>query len=550
MNARTLLDNFDLIADAPGGVPKLRELILQLAVRGKLVPQDSKDVSVHVTRSTDTTEPGPKYAIPAKWIWTQLGCVIDYNYGGKTASERIPGDAWLLDLEDIEKDTSLLLQRVLAGDRKSTSTKSQFSAGDVLYGKLRPYLNKVLVANSDGYCTTEIVPMKPLKGVNPHYVVCVLKSRDFLDFTAARSYGMKMPRLGTEDAKRAPFPLPPLPEQKRIVAKVDELMKRCDELESRQKERVAHHKTLVASCLNALSGTKCDPEFIIHHSTFNILFSSPESIAELRKTILQLAVKGQLVAQDPRDEPATVLLRKIAAAKKDLFNAGVIKTSDIKVPIEKMKGRYSVPGNWCWTNIESVSVVGTGSTPSRSNSAYFSSGSIPWVTSSATSAETIDHTDNLITEIAQKETRLRLYPSGTVIVALYGQGKTRGQSSTLGIAATINQACAAIQIPFAVDTIRSYVLLVFKKMYDEIREEAAGGAQPNLNVAKIKAMAVPLPPLAEQKRIVAKVHELMVMCDELEAKLTQSNAVAEKLAKSVVGRVGENENCCCLISIN
>jgi type I restriction enzyme S subunit len=143
-----------------------------------------------------------------------------------------------------------------------------------------------------------------------------------------------------------------------------------------------------------------------------------------------------------------------------------------------------------------------------------------------------------------------LYPSGTVIVALYGQGKTRGQSSTLGIAATINQACAAIQIPFAVDTIRSYVLLVFKKMYDEIREEAAGGAQPNLNVAKIKAMAVPLPPLAEQKRIVAKVHELMVMCDELEAKLTQSNAVAEKLAKSVVGRVGENENCCCLISIN
>jgi type I restriction enzyme S subunit len=139
------------------------------------------------------------------------------NYSEKADSREIPPDAWLLDLEDVEKDTSRVLRRVLACDRKSTSTKSRFSAGDVLYGKLRPYLNKVLVADSDGYCTTEIVPMKPRSGVDSFYVVYALKSRDFLDYTAARSYGMKMPRLGTGDAKRASFPLPPHAEQKRIV---------------------------------------------------------------------------------------------------------------------------------------------------------------------------------------------------------------------------------------------------------------------------------------------------------------------------------------------
>jgi type I restriction enzyme S subunit len=350
--------------------------------------------------------------------------------------------------------------------------------------------------------------------------------------------GMAYPAVNDSTMSVAPFPLPPLPEQKRIVAKVDELMKRCDELESRQKDRAARHKTLVASCLNAVTDPKKpNPNFIIHNSSFNLLFSSPESITELRKTILQLAVQGRLVPQDSSEEPALILLRDITAAKKELFNAGVIKSSDIKDPVENFNGPYSVPSNWCWTNVESVSVVGTGSTPSRSNPTYFSRGNIPWVTSSATSAETIDHADTMITEVAQKETRLRLYPPGTVIVALYGQGKTRGQSSTLGIAATINQACAAIQIPLAADTVRSYVLLVFKKMYDEIRDEAAGGAQPNLNVAKIKAMAVPFPPLPEQNRIVSKVAELMAMCDELESKLTQSNSVAEKLAGAVVNHM-------------
>ena len=513
MNARTLLDNFDLIADAPGGVPKLRELILQLAVRGKLVPQDPKDESAQVTGSDDTTETEPKYAIPAQWIWTQLGCVIDYNYGGKTESERIPADAWLLDLEDIEKDTSRLLQRVLAGDRKSTSTKSQFSAGDVLYGKLRPYLNKVLVANSDGYCTTEIVPMKPLKGVNPHYVVCVLKSRDFLDYTAARSYGMKMPRLGTEDTKRAPFPLPPLPEQKRIVAKVDELMKRCDELEARQKKRATHHKTLVASCLNAVTDPqKPNPNFIIHNSSFNILFTSPESIAELRKTILQLAVQGRLVSQDSGDESAALL-----SESADEFVA---------------QSSFEIPQGWTWSRLSHLADINGGF--AFKSTAY---------TDKGTRVVRISDFD----EFGFKEHKVVRHPFTTDLrkfaleennILMAMTGGTVGKSyfvKSLPEPMVVNQRVATINVLAHVSP--SYIDIVIRsELTQEVIRKVKNSTNDNISMGDIKGFAIPLPPLAEQKRIVAKVNELMAMSDKLEAKLTQSSVVSEKLAEAVVAQ--------------
>jgi len=341
MNFATLIDNFDLLAEAPGGVPKLRELILQLAVRGKLVEQREDDAEIHHKGHKDHKEEGAEqqvegpYAVPSGWRWIALGDAVDYNYGEKAASQEIPADAWLLDLEDVEKDTSRLVRRVHAGERQSTSTKSRFAAGDVLYGKLRPYLNKVSVADCGGYCTTEIVPMRPASGVVSSYVVCALKSRDFLNYTAARSYGMKMPRLGTEDAKRAPFPLPPLAEQKRIVARVDELMRRCDELEARQKERDERRTVLTASCLHAVTTKARPPAFVLHPSTFNLLLDTPESVAELRKTILQLAVQGRLVPQNPKDELVW------QAHKRGVQCQEADSVADAEIP-------YGLPHRWEW----------------------------------------------------------------------------------------------------------------------------------------------------------------------------------------------------------
>ena len=243
MRLETFFEKFDLLADAPDAVAKMRELVLDWATTGRLVGQSSADepaaalverIEAHFAAlrgrkemrgvPVEPLDADGLSTIPSNWQWARLGNLVDYGSSDKAESEDIPNDAWLLDLEDIEKDTSRLLQRKAFRDSPSKSTKTTFLPGDVLYGKLRPYLNKVLIADGPGYCTTEIIPLRTFGFIDPAYLCYALKRPAFIAYANSKSYGMNLPRLGTEDARRAPFPLPPLAEQKRIVAKVDELM--------------------------------------------------------------------------------------------------------------------------------------------------------------------------------------------------------------------------------------------------------------------------------------------------------------------------------------
>ena len=249
-----ICDNFDLLYDAPETVGQLRQAILQLAVQGKLVAQDegdepaavlleiikgikqrlAKEKKIKTAKLLPTIDSDEiPYNLPDNWEWVRLGVVVNYNDAKKVSSNKIPEDAWLLGLEDIEKDTSRIIQRVTFKDNRSKSTKAKFEEGDVLYGKLRPYLNKVIVADKDGFCTTEIIPLKGYYGIFPKYLMYALKRPEFLEYVNSKTYGINLPRLGTEDARSALFPLPPFEEQKRIVAKVDQLMALCDELEAK-----------------------------------------------------------------------------------------------------------------------------------------------------------------------------------------------------------------------------------------------------------------------------------------------------------------------------
>jgi len=159
------------------------------------------------------------------------------------------------------------------------------------------------------------------------------------------------------------------------------------------------------------------------------------------------------------------------------------------------------------------------------------------VTSGETGKAFIAEAAQHITEHALSQTSLTVYPVGTLIVAMYGQGKTRGQVSELQIQAATNQACAAIVLVEPSLAHRSFIKLVFEKSYDEIRELSAGGAQPNLNVGKIKATLIPLPPLAEQSRIVTRVTALRALCADLRARLTASQSTQAQLAEALVENV-------------
>lgn len=172
------------------------------------------------------------FELPEHWVWCRLGDITNYGSSKKAEPKNIDDETWVLDLEDIEKESSSIINEVTYKNRKSNSTKSIFKKGDVLYSKLRPYLDKVVVANKDGVCTTEILPLAMFCEVYPFYFMYALKRKDFLDYVASKVGGMKMPRLGTDEGRNAIFPLPPIEEQKIIVEEIEILFKNCDVLKN------------------------------------------------------------------------------------------------------------------------------------------------------------------------------------------------------------------------------------------------------------------------------------------------------------------------------
>ena len=253
----TIEDDKAALADY---VVKAKSKILDLAIRGQLVPQDPADEPASVLleriraekeelikqgkikrdkkesfifRGEDNSyylrtgelveslEDWDFEELPDGWSVCCLGELCDYGNCTNIDTADIADSAWILDLEDIEKDSGIVLQKVRQGERNAGSTKHRFHKGQVLYSKLRPYLNKVVLADEDGYCTSEILPLEFERNILPQYARYFLMSPTFLRYANKCSYGVKMPRLGTTDGKKAIIPVPPVKEQKRIVMAIE-----------------------------------------------------------------------------------------------------------------------------------------------------------------------------------------------------------------------------------------------------------------------------------------------------------------------------------------
>ena len=235
----------------------------------------------------------------------------------------------------------------------------------------------------------------------------------------------------------------------------------------------------------------------------------------LRQKILDLAIHGKLVPQDPNDEPASVLLERIRAEKERLIKEGKIKKGKKSAKTsDKPHYPYELPKGWVWCRLEDIAYVGTGATPLTACKYYYENGNIAWINSSSTKYPFIVKASNFITQKAIEETNCLVYPKGTLIIAMYGEGKTRGQISELLIDAATNQACAAVR-PYSEAT-KEYLKLFFEGNYLHIRALAEGGNQPNLSVGKIQNYEIPLPPLDEQNRILDKAKKILLQIDNVE----------------------------------
>jgi type I restriction enzyme S subunit len=540
-----LVRHFDLIAQAPGGVARLRELILTLAVQGKLVPQDPSDEpasellkkiraekdrliadgKIKRDKPLAEIEDGEKpFELPASWTWTRFGDV-SINRDG----ERIP---------------------VSSSDRESRAKIYDYYGASGVIDKIDGYLfeKTLLLIGEDGAnLINRSTPIAFLAHgkywVNNHAHVIDATHHQLLDYLALfinsislRPYvtGTAQPKMNQAKLNSILVAVPPLAEQSRIVTRVEELMQVCDALEASGQLEAQQHAQLVNTLLGTLTQSET-PEALADNwqriaTHFDVLLDRPEAVDALEQTILQLAVRGLLVPQDPTDEPASVLLQKIRTEKDHLIAQGKIKRDKPLPPITDEEKPFELPQGWEWVTIDTLASVGTGTTPSRDNTAFFDDGAIPWVTSGETGQPFIRQTEQHVTEAALAQTSLTIYPVGTLVVAMYGQGKTRGQVSELCIPATTNQACAAIVLVESSTAHKDYVKLVFEKSYDEIRELSAGGAQPNLNVGKVKATLIPLPPLDEQNRIVTCVNTLRELFTELRRRLTACHVYQAQLA--------------------
>jgi type I restriction enzyme S subunit len=260
-------------------------------------------------------------------------------------------------------------------------------------------------------------------------------------------------------------------------------------------------------------------------------------LKKLRQQILQEAIEGKLTqdwrVKNPNTEPASELLKRIQAEKQQLIKDKKIKAQKPLSVITEDEKLFKLPKSWVWCQVNDIANIGTGATPLTSEPSYYG-GEFNWMTSGDTGYDYVTHTKLTISKKAIQETNCKIYPTKTLVVAMYGQGKTRGQVTELKIDTATNQACVAIQIYIFSVEANQFLKTHFKKIYNEIRKLAQGGAQPNLNMGKIKANVVALPPLLEQKAIVAKVEKLLSICDKLQTQITANQTHAEQLMQAVL----------------
>jgi len=443
------------------------------------------------------------FDIPDSWEWVRLGNISSYaETKQKVNATSADPSIWGLDLEDIEKGGRLLEYKTV-GERKAVGDKTVFTKGDILYSKLRPYLLKILVAPDDGICTPEIVPFRVYGGIDPSYIVNYLKSPYVDNLINSITYGVKMPRVGTETMTSLLVPIPPLEEQRRIVEKIDE----------------------VASAVSAYDVTYQKSEAL--NSTF------PEA---LKKSILQEAVQGKLVPQDPSDEPAEALLERIREEKQRLIKEGKIKKDKHESVIfrrdnshyEKRGSEevciddeipFEVPPSWALIRLDDIGIYRKGPFGSSlTKSMFVPKGADTVKVYEQKNAIQKDHTLGTYYITRQYyESKMRSFTvePGDILVSCAGTiGETYvlPEQIELGI---INQALMRMTIFAPIDL--DYFLLYFDYVLKQTAKESSkGSAIKNIPPFEIfKKLILPLPPLEEQKRIVEKVRELESLCNSL-----------------------------------
>lgn len=556
MNPDVFFENFELLADAPNGVQKLRELILQLAVMGKLVPQDPNDepasvfgeetknnehsaIEGKVRNSQRISEEEIPYELPSTWKWMRLSD-ISHDWGQKKPDVKFT----YIDVTSINKELGLISEdlKVLNPEDAPSRARKIVKNGTVIYSTVRPYLLNIAIVDKDfdpePIVSTAFAILHPYSGTLNKYLYYYLRSKPFISYVESEMTGMAYPAINDTKLHKGLIPLPPLTEQKRIVSKVDELMALCDKLEARRQIKQEIQSKLNSAALDRMLSAENQDEFEQHWQriceNFDLLYDNPENVEKLRQVILQLAVQGNLVPQNPEDEPASVLIEKIEAEKEKLIKERKIKDVKISPILNITEVAYELPKGWEWCRWNDVSMqIGDldhkmppeceEGIPYVSPKDFYDNNGINFITAKKISKEDFERLRQKI----QPEINDIIFPRyGTI-------GENRFVTTENEFLASYS--CAVIKsMNEMMEPKYSFYYSISPLVKSEITKYINKTTQPNVGLKSIQMFTYPLPPLAEQKRIVEKVEQLMGLCDELETKLRKEREDSEKLMEAVV----------------
>jgi type I restriction enzyme S subunit len=541
-----LTQHLDTWTTAPNGIKKLRELILELAVRGLLVPQNPDDEPASVLLENVKQYEAP-FALPKSWTWVKLGDIGSTNIG-LTYSPNDVSNVGIPVLRSSNVQNGKIDLSDLVRVEKEIKDSLLVEIGDLLIcarNGSKSLVGKTAMIKNLSEKTTFGAFMAIYRSEYNAYIELFLKSPIFRRLLEGVST-TTINQITQNNLKNTFVSIPPLAEQHRIVAKVDELMQLCDQLEQKQTSNQEIHAQLVSTLLTTLTQAT-DPQAFQAAWTriaanFDSLFTTESSIEQLKQTILQLAVMGKLVEQEAGDEPASVLLEKIAQEKARLISEGKIKKSAPLPKISDDEKPFDLPDGWEWVRLGSVSELINGDRgknyPNRDEYVSKNEG-IPFINTGhiEPNGDLNDLSMNFITQEKFDSLNNGKIQKGDLLYCLRG--------ATMGKTAFVNQyekgAIASSLVIIRLDGLLTekyaYKFLISPYGKKLIKQYDNGSAQPNLSANSVTLYVSPLPPLAEQHRIVAKVDELMALCDQLKTKLNTAKTLQTQLTEALVQRV-------------
>jgi type I restriction enzyme S subunit len=540
------------------GVKKLRELILELAIRGKLVPQDLNDEPASVLLERIAAEKAqlvkekkikkPKklpeldpaehdYLYPKVWSTVRLGDIVTLENGDR--SKNYPNKSVLVESGIPFVNAGHLVRGRIEKSEMTFITEERFELlragkfknGDILFC-LRGSLGKsALVENFDsGAIASSLVIVRADKSILPKYLMLYFDSPISNQNIKLYDNGTAQPNLSAADLAKFVLAVPSTNEQHRIVAKVDELMALCDQLEQQTEASIEVHQLLVSTLLNTLTNSADADELMENWARisdhFDTLFTTEASIDQLKQTILQLAVMGKLVPQDPNDEPASVLLERIAEEKAQLIKEKVYQKSSKLKPMNK--GVYYPNG---WVSVQTGQVCPS-IVPNRDRPKSFT-GNIPWVTLPSFPKQSF-YLDNNQVELSLTSSEVekysaRLIPERSVLMSCVGRFGLTAINLT---PVTSNQQVHAFIVLNGL--LPEYLSMVIKVEGKLLENVATSTTIAYLNKTNCESIQFGLPPTNEQHLIIEKVKELFVFCDQLKARLKESQTIQLHLTDAIV----------------